>query len=131
MQFGLFTIVPWHESLHHSPRPCMMPWSRSNLADRLGLDEVWLGNIAFHGTACCGFFSFAGTVVARTQKVRIGTAGGVAAAQSYPGGRRGRHVGCAERWRMEIGGQWLPGQEFDGLGIDMNESRARSARPRR
>jgi len=74
MKFGLFTIVPWHESLTQF-QALHDALEQIELADRLGLDEVWLGSIAFHGTACSqGFSRFAGMVVARTQKVRIGTA---------------------------------------------------------
>ena len=56
MQFGLFTIVPWHESLtaEQSLRDAL---EQIELADQLGLDEVWLGEHRFsrHGLLS-GFF---------------------------------------------------------------------------
>ena len=73
MQFGLFTIVPWHESLSQS-QALHDALEQIELADRLGLDEVWLGEHRFsrHGLLS-GFFSFAGTVVARTQSCAVAT----------------------------------------------------------
>ena len=74
MKFGLFTIVPWHESVtqEQALRDAM---EQIELADQLGLDEVWLGEHRFsrHGLLS-GIFSFLGQVAARTKHVRIGTA---------------------------------------------------------
>ena len=71
MKFGLFTIVPWHESLTQS-QALHDALEQIELADRLGLDEVWLGEHRFsrHGLLS-GFFSFAGAVVARTQRCAL------------------------------------------------------------
>ena len=46
MKFGLFTIVPWHESRtqEQSLREAL---EQIELADQLGLDEVWLGEHRF------------------------------------------------------------------------------------
>ncbi len=46
MNFGLFTIVPWHESStqEQSLREAL---EQIELADQLGLDEVWLGEHRF------------------------------------------------------------------------------------
>jgi alkanesulfonate monooxygenase SsuD/methylene tetrahydromethanopterin reductase-like flavin-dependent oxidoreductase (luciferase family) len=127
MKFGLFTIVPWHESLTQS-QALHDALEQIELADRLGLDEVWLGEHRFsrHGLLS-GFFSFAGAVVARTQKVRIGTAvvvlplhNPILVAEEIA------MLDVLSGGRMEIGiGSGYQRQEFDGLGIDMNESRAR------
>ena len=74
MKFGLFIIVPWHES-RSAEQALGEALEQIELADRLGLDEVWLGEHRFsrHGLLS-GFFSFAGHVAARTKHVRIGTA---------------------------------------------------------
>ncbi len=127
MKFGLFIIAPWHESqttsqvLHDS-------LEQVEFADRLGLDEVWLGEHSFsrHGLLS-GFFSYVGNVVARTQKVRIGTAvivlplhNPVLVAEEIA------MLDVLSGGRMEIGiGSGYQRQEFDGIGVDMNESRER------
>ena len=127
MKFGLFTIVPWHESLTQS-QALHDALEQIELADRLGLDEVWLGEHRFsrHGLLS-GFFSFAGTVVARTQKVRIGTAVVVLPLHNpILVAEEVAMLDVLSGGRMEIGiGSGYQRQEFDGLGIDMNESRAR------
>ena len=74
MKFGLFHIVPWHESRtqEQSLRDAL---EQIELADQVGIDEVWLGEHRFsrHGLLS-GIFSFLGAVAARTKHVRIGTA---------------------------------------------------------
>jgi alkanesulfonate monooxygenase SsuD/methylene tetrahydromethanopterin reductase-like flavin-dependent oxidoreductase (luciferase family) len=127
MKFGLFTIVPWHESLTQL-QALHDALEQIELADRLGLDEVWLGEHRFsrHGLLS-GFFSFAGAVVARTQKVRIGTAvvvlplhNPILVAEEIA------MLDVLSGGRMEVGlGSGYQRQEFEGLGIDMNESRGR------
>ena len=122
MKFGLFTIVPWHESLTQS-QALHDSLEQIELADRLGLDEVWLGEHRFsrHGLLS-GFFSFAGAVAARTQKVRIGTAvvvlplhNPILVAEEIA------MLDVLSGGRMEVGiGSGYQRQEFDGLGIDMN-----------
>jgi alkanesulfonate monooxygenase SsuD/methylene tetrahydromethanopterin reductase-like flavin-dependent oxidoreductase (luciferase family) len=127
MKFGLFTIVPWHESLTQS-QALHDALEQIDLADRLGLDEVWLGEHRFsrHGLLS-GFFSFAGAVVARTKRVRIGTAvvvlplhNPILVAEEIA------MLDVLSGGRIEVGiGSGYQRQEFDGLGIDMNESRVR------
>jgi alkanesulfonate monooxygenase SsuD/methylene tetrahydromethanopterin reductase-like flavin-dependent oxidoreductase (luciferase family) len=127
MKFGLFTIVPWHESQTAS-QALHASLEQIELADRLGLDEVWLGEHRFsrHGLLS-GFFSFAGTVVARTQRVRVGTAvvvlplhNPILVAEEIA------MLDVLSGGRMEVGiGSGYQRQEFDGLGIDINESRER------
>ena len=129
MKFGLFTIVPWHESRtqEQSLREAL---EQIELADQLGLDEVWLGEHRFsrHGLLS-GIFSFLGQVAARTSHVRIGTAvivlplhnpilvaEEVAMLDVLSGGRVNLGIGSGYQR-----------QEFEGLGIDMEESRERFA----
>ena len=110
MKFGLFTIVPWHESLT-AEQALRDSLKQIELADQLGLDEVWLGEHRFsrHGLLS-GFFSFAGNVAARTERLRIGTAVVVLPLHNPdPGGGRIRHAGRAERGTAGSGPwQWLP-----------------------
>ena len=127
MKFGLFTIVPWHESRtqEQSLREAL---EQIELADQLGLDEVWLGEHRFsrHGLLS-GIFSFLGQVAARTSHVRIGTAvivlplhnpilvaEEVAMLDVLSGGRVNLGIGSGYQR-----------QEFEGLGINMEESRER------
>ena len=127
MKFGLFIIAPWHESLT-APQVLNDSLEQAELADRLGLDEVWLGEHRFsrHGLLS-GFFSYAGYIAARTQKVRIGTAvvvlplhNPILVAEEIA------MLDVLSGGRMEVGiGSGYQRQEFDGLGVDMNESRER------
>ena len=127
MQVGLFTIVPWHESLtaEESLRNAL---EQIALADQLGLDEVWLGEHRFsrHGLLS-GFFSFAGHVAARTTRLRIGTAvvvlplhNPILVAEELA------MLDVLSGGRLEVGiGSGYQRQEFDGIGVDMEESRER------
>jgi alkanesulfonate monooxygenase SsuD/methylene tetrahydromethanopterin reductase-like flavin-dependent oxidoreductase (luciferase family) len=127
MQFGLFTIVPWHESLtaEQSLRDAL---EQITLADQLGLNEVWLGEHRFsrHGLLS-GFFSFAGHVAARTTRLRIGTAvvvlplhNPILVAEELA------MLDVLSGGRLEVGiGSGYQRQEFDGIGIDIEESRER------
>ena len=74
MKFGIFTIVPWHESKGQQ-QSLDEAIEQIELADRLGVDEVWLGEHSFsrHGLLS-GIWSFAGLVAGRTKNIRIGTA---------------------------------------------------------
>jgi alkanesulfonate monooxygenase SsuD/methylene tetrahydromethanopterin reductase-like flavin-dependent oxidoreductase (luciferase family) len=127
MKFGLFSIVPWHESLS-AEQALFDALEQIELADKLGLDEVWLGEHRFsrHGLLS-GFFSFAGQVAARTRNVRIGTAvivlplhNPILVAEEVA------MLDVLSGGRMEIGvGSGYQRQEFDGLGVDIDESRDR------
>ena len=66
MKFGLFSIAPWHESLT-ADQALLDTMEQIEAADRLGLDEVWLGEHRFsrHGLLS-GFFSFAGGTIEYT-----------------------------------------------------------------
>ena len=127
MQVGLFTIVPWHESLtaEQSLRDAL---EQIALADQLGLDEVWLGEHRFsrHGLLS-GFFTFAGHVAARTTRLRIGTAvvvlplhNPILVAEELA------MLDVLSGGRLEVGiGSGYQRQEFEGIGVDMEESRER------
>ena len=127
MKFGAFTIVPWHESVSQE-QALSEAMEVIEAADQLGLDEVWLGEHRFsrHGLLS-GFFSFAGQVAARTKNVRIGSAvivlplhnpimvaEEVAMLDIISGGRVNFGIGSGYQR-----------QEFDGIGVDINQSRER------
>jgi len=129
VEFGLFHIVPWHESLSQE-QAIRDALEQIELADQLGLNEVWLGEHRFsrHGLLS-GMFSFLGQVAARTKHVRIGTAvivlplhnpilvaEEVAMLDILSGGRINFGIGSGYQR-----------QEFDGLGVDIDESRDRFA----
>jgi alkanesulfonate monooxygenase SsuD/methylene tetrahydromethanopterin reductase-like flavin-dependent oxidoreductase (luciferase family) len=127
MKFGLFSIAPWHESM--TPEQVLHDsLEQIELGDRLGLDEVWLGEHRFsrHGLLS-GFFSYCGQVAARTQNVRIGTAvivlplhNPVLVAEEIA------MLDVLSGGRIEVGvGSGYQRQEFEGLGVDINESRER------
>lgn len=73
VKFGLFTIVPWRESLTQE-RALNEALEQRELADQLGLDEVWLGEHRFSRQGLLsGIWSFLGQVAARTKRARSGT----------------------------------------------------------
>jgi alkanesulfonate monooxygenase SsuD/methylene tetrahydromethanopterin reductase-like flavin-dependent oxidoreductase (luciferase family) len=127
MKVGLFTIVPWHESLT-AEQSLHNALEQIVLADKLGLDEVWLGEHRFsrHGLLS-GFFSFAGHVAARTTRLRIGTAvvvlplhNPILVAEELA------MLDVLSGGRLEVGiGSGYQRQEFDGVGVDIEESRER------
>ena len=127
MKFGIFTIVPWHESKGQR-QSLDEALAQIELADQLGIDEVWLGEHRFsrHGLLS-GIWSFAGLVAGRTERIRIGTtvvvlplhnpilvAEEAAMVDNISGGRLNLGIGAGYQR-----------QEFDGLGVDINESRER------
>ena len=127
MKFGLFHIVPWHES-RTQERSLQEAMEQIELADQLGLDEVWLGEHRFspHGLLS-GIFSFLGQVAARTKHVRIGTA--VVVLPLHNPILVAEEVAMLDiisggRFNFGIGSGYQR-QEFEGLGVDMDESRER------
>ena len=127
MRFGLFTIVPWHESVtqEQALREAM---EQIELADRLGIDEVWLGEHRFsrHGLLS-GIWSFLGQVAARTKRIRIGTAVIVLPLHNpILVAEEAAMLDVMSGGRLDFGiGAGYQRQEFDGIGVDINESRER------
>jgi alkanesulfonate monooxygenase SsuD/methylene tetrahydromethanopterin reductase-like flavin-dependent oxidoreductase (luciferase family) len=125
----MFVFVPWHESKGQK-QSYDEAVEQIELADQLGIDEVWLGEHSFsrHGLLS-GIWSFAGFIAGRTQRIRIGTAVVVlplhnpilvaeeaAMIDNISGGRLNFGIGAGYQR-----------QEFDGVGVDINESRERFA----
>ena len=127
MKFGLFTIVPWHEDWTQE-RSINEALEQIELADRLGLDEVWIGEHRFsrHGLVS-GIWSFLGQVAARTKHVRIGTAVVVLPLHNpILVAEEAAMVDILSGGRLNFGiGAGYQRQEFDGVGVDIDESRER------
>ena len=127
MKFGIFTIVPWHESKGQQ-QSLDESLEQIELADRLGLDEVWLGEHRFsrHGLLS-GIWSYAGLVAGRTKNIRIGTAVVVLPLHNpILVAEEAAMLDVISGGRLNLGiGSGYQRQEFDGLGIDINTSRER------
>jgi alkanesulfonate monooxygenase SsuD/methylene tetrahydromethanopterin reductase-like flavin-dependent oxidoreductase (luciferase family) len=127
VKFGLFTIVPWHESVSQE-QALMEALEQIELADQLGIDEVWLGEHRFsrHGLLS-GIWSFLGQVAARTKRVRIGTAVIVLPLHNpILVAEEAAMVDVMSGGRLDFGiGAGYQRQEFEGIGVDINESRER------
>ena len=127
MKFGIFTIVPWHESKGQQ-QSLDEGMAQIELADQLGIDEVWLGEHSFsrHGLLS-GIWSFAGMVAGRTKNIRIGTAVVVLPLHNpILIAEEAAMLDVISGGRLNLGiGSGYQRQEFDGLGIDINTSRDR------
>ena len=127
MKFGMFTIVPYHESFTQS-QALHEALEQIEFADQLGIDEVWLGEHRFsrHGLLS-GIWSFSGAVAARTKNIRIGTAvivlplhNPVLVAEEVA------MLDVLSNGRINFGiGAGYQRQEFDGVGVDIDTSRER------
>ena len=129
MKFGLFTIVPWHEDWTQE-RSINEALEQIELADKLGMDEVWIGEHRFsrHGLVS-GVWSFLGQVAARTKQIRIGTAVVVLPLHNpILVAEEAAMVDVMSGGRLNFGiGSGYQRQEFEGIGVDINESRERFA----
>ncbi|MCH8988973.1 MAG: LLM class flavin-dependent oxidoreductase [Chloroflexi bacterium] len=127
MKFGIFTIVPWHESKGQQ-QSLDEALEQIELADQLGIDEVWLGEHRFsrHGLLS-GIWSFAGLVAGRTKQIRIGTAVVVLPLHNpIMVAEEAAMIDVISGGRLNLGiGAGYQRQEFDGIGVDINESRER------
>ena len=127
MKFGIFTIVPWHESKGQQ-QSLDEAIEQIELADWLGVDEVWLGEHSFsrHGLLS-GIWSFAGLVAGRTKNIRIGTAVVVLPLHNpILVAEEAAMIDVVSGGRLNLGiGSGYQRQEFDGLGVDINTSRER------
>jgi alkanesulfonate monooxygenase SsuD/methylene tetrahydromethanopterin reductase-like flavin-dependent oxidoreductase (luciferase family) len=127
MRFGIFYIVQWHES-RTQEQALREAVEQIELADQLGIDEVWLGEHHFsrHGLLS-GLFSFAGHVAARTRRIRIGTAVSVLPFHNpVVVAEEAAMLDVLSGGRLDFGvGSGYQRQEFDGLGIKIDESRER------
>ena len=127
MKFGLFTIVPWHES-RTQEQALKEAMEQIELADQLGIDEVWLGEHRFsrHGLLS-GIWTFLGQVAARTKHIRIGTAVIVLPLHNpILVAEEAAMLDVMSGGRLDFGiGAGYQRQEFEGIGVDIHESRER------
>ena len=127
MKFGYFTIAPWHESLT-ADQVLQETLEQIEFADQLGLDEVWLGEHRFsrHGILS-GIFSFMGAVAARTKRIRIGSAVVILPIHNpIQVAEEAAMVDVLSGGRLDLGiGAGYQRQEFEGLGVNIEESRDR------
>ena len=127
MKFGIFHIVPWHES-RTQQQALQEALEQIELADQLGIDEAWLGEHRFsrHGLLS-GIFPFLGMVAGRTKRIRIGTAvivlplhNPILVAEEVA------MLDVISGGRFDFGiGSGYQRQEFEGVGVEMEESRER------
>lgn len=127
MKFGVFFTVRWHEDWTQE-QSLLEVLERAELADQAGLDEVWLGEHHFsrHGILS-GLFSFTGHVAARTKNARIGLAIVVLPFRNpIQVAEELATIDVLSGGRLDAGmGSGYQRQEFEGLGVDMEESRDR------
>ena len=127
MKFGIFTIGAWHESKTQA-QTLNEALEQIELADKLGMDEVWLGEHRFsrHGLLS-GIFPFMGAVAARTKNVRIGTAVIVLPLHNpILLAEETAMLDVISGGRLNFGiGSGYQAQEFEGVGVSMDESRDR------
>ena len=127
MQFGLFDIVRYPESTTEE-QDLLEALEQIEYADQLGIENVWLGEHHFsrHGLLS-GIFSFAGAVAARTKRMRIGTAVVVLPFHNpILVAEEAAMLDILTKGRFDLGvGSGYMRREFDGLGVDIDESRER------
>ena len=98
------------------------------MGDTLGIDEIWLGEHHFsrHGLIS-GVFSMLGNVAQRTKNARIGSAVVVLAWRNpIQVAEEAATIDILSGGRLTIGvGSGYQALEFDGMGVDITEARAR------
>ena len=127
MKFGVFFTVRWHEEWTQE-QSLLEVLERAELADQTGFDEIWLGEHHFsrHGILS-GLFSFTGHVAARTKNARIGLAVVVLPFRNpIQVAEELATIDILSGGRLDAGvGSGYQRQEFEGLGVDVEESRDR------
>ncbi len=125
MKFGMFEIVRWHQDLS-AEQTLNDALEQIELADKLGLQEIWLGEHHFsrHGILS-GIFSFMGTVAAKTKNARLGTAIVVLPFHNpVQVAEECAILDIISNGRFTLGvGAGYQAQEFHGMGVDIKESR--------
>ena len=127
MRFGIFSIVPWHETLTQE-QALLETVEEIELADRLGLDDAWLGEHHFsrHGLLS-GIWAFMGHLAGRTERIRLGTAVIVLPFHNpIHVASEAAMLDVLSGGRLDLGvGSGYQRQEFEGMGVDLDESRER------
>ena len=127
MRFGGFSFGSWHESESHGEVLTRMV-DLAVQSDRLGLDSFWLGEHHFsrHGILA-DTMVMASHIAARTDRIRIGTA--VIVLPLHNPVRVAEQIAIVDHLsggRIDVGvGIGYQQREFAGLGVDIDEARAR------
>ncbi|GAA1858116.1 LLM class flavin-dependent oxidoreductase [Pseudonocardia ailaonensis] len=127
MKFGILDVGHWHES-ETSEEVYRAVVDHAQLAEELGFEAIWLGEHHFSRHGIYGnTLTLASHIAGKTDRLRIGTAVVIlplhhplrvaeeaAMVDVLSGGRLDLGVGAGYQWR-----------EFNGLGVDIKESRER------
>ncbi|MBT3941762.1 MAG: LLM class flavin-dependent oxidoreductase [Chloroflexi bacterium] len=127
MKFGQFEVFRWHQDVTDSDSINRV-MEKIELGDEIGLDEIWIAEHHFsrHGLIS-GIFSLLGNVAARTKHARIGTAV-VVLPFHHPiqVAEEAATIDILSGGRLSLGvGAGYQRQEFEGLGVDIEEGRQR------
>ena len=127
MKFGQFEIIRWHPS--QTPAQSIEAvMEKIELGDTLGIDEIWIGEHHFprHGLVS-GIFSMLGSVAQRTKNARIGSAIVVLPWRSpIQVAEEAATIDILSGGRLTLGvGAGYQALEFNGMGADITEARAR------
>ncbi len=127
MKFGQFEIIRWHPDVS-IPQSISDVMEKVELADRLGMDEIWLGEHHFsrHGIIS-GIWSMLGYVAQRTKNARIGSAVVVLPFHNpIMVAEEAATIDILSNGRFTLGiGAGYQAQEFRGLGSNIEEARPR------
>ena len=127
MKFGQFEIIRWHPNLTPA-QSIEAVMEKIELGDTLGIDEIWIGEHHFtrHGLVS-GIFSMLGNVAQRTKNARIGSAIVVLPWRSpIQVAEEAATIDILSGGRLTLGvGAGYQALEFNGMGVDITEARAR------
>ena len=125
MRFGMFDVIRWHESMSGEDT-LANTLEQVEYADRLGIQDIWLGEHHFsrHGILS-GIFSYMGAVAARTKQARIGTSIVILPFHNpVQVAEEAATIDIISGGRFNLGvGAGYQAQEFHGMGVDIAESR--------
>jgi alkanesulfonate monooxygenase SsuD/methylene tetrahydromethanopterin reductase-like flavin-dependent oxidoreductase (luciferase family) len=127
MKFGQFEIIRWHPAT--TPEQSIHAvMEKIDLGDTLGIDEIWVGEHHFsrHGLVS-GVFSLLGNIAQRTKNARIGSAVVVLPWRSpIQVAEEAAMIDILSGGRLTLGvGAGYQALEFNGMGADITEARAR------
>ena len=127
MKFGQFEIIRWHPDVS-IPQSINDVMEKIELADKLGMDEIWLGEHHFsrHGLVS-GIFSMLGNIAKRVKNARIGSAVVVLPFHNpILVAEEAATIDILSNGRFTLGiGAGYQAQEFRALGVNIDEARQR------
>ena len=127
MKFGQFEIIRWHPDVS-IPQSINDVMEKIEMADKLGMDEIWLGEHHFsrHGLVS-GIFSMLGNIAKRVINARIGSAVVVLPFHNpILVAEEAATIDILSNGRFTLGiGAGYQAQEFRALGVNIDEARQR------